>query len=128
MDFSHFLSGWFSNLFSSGESVTVTTVKPQTIDATTEQSSDGKKWLELLTAHMVTMQAPTASTMNHTNILKRVKYDDYQILRLIPSTHAQLEFLREYKETADGENVHWLKGPAMRYFVHFYSTFFFFSI
>lgn len=61
------------------------------------------------------MQAPTAPPANRTHVLRRVKYDDYQILRLIPATNAQLEFLREYKESEDGEKVQWLKGPAMRY-------------
>lgn len=77
---------------------------------------DGKKWFEMLTAHMATMQSPTVSTMNRTGSLKRVKYDDYQIWRIVPSTQAHLEFLREYKESEDSQNVLWLKGPAMRLF------------
>lgn len=115
-------AGWFSNLFSKGESTTTTTAKPESVDVTTEKSSstlDGKKWFEMLTAHMATMQlpTPTSSTMNRTSVLRRMKYDDYQIWRIVPSTHAQLEFLREYKESDEHQNVLWLKGPAMRLFI-----------
>lgn len=79
----------------------------------------------MLTAHMATMQSPTISTMNRTGALKRMKYDDYQIWRIVPSTHAHLEFLREFKESDDSQNVLWLKGPAMRLFTSFYFNFFF---
>lgn len=75
-----------------------------------------------MAAHMATMQSPSAptSTLNRTNVLKRVRYDDYQIWRIIPSTLAQLEFLKEYKESDEHENVLWLKGPAMRFFHGFF--------
>ncbi|XP_031627143.1 uncharacterized protein LOC116343295 isoform X2 [Contarinia nasturtii] len=103
-------NSWFSNLFSKGDSTT--TVKPEA----TTQSTDGKKWIEMLSAHMATMQTPSSqsSSMNRTNVLRRVKYDDYQIWRVTPSTQAHLEFLRESKDTGEFENVRWLKGPAMR--------------
>lgn len=68
----------------------------------------------MLAAHMATMESPTPSTVNRTTGSKRVKYDDYQIWRITPSTLAQLEFLKEYKESDGHENVLWLKGPAMR--------------
>lgn len=68
----------------------------------------------MLAAHMATMDSPTPSTVNRTTGSKRVKYDDYQIWRITPSTLAQLEFLKEYKESDEHENVLWLKGPAMR--------------
>lgn len=68
----------------------------------------------MLAAHMATMDSPTPSTVNRTTGSKRVKYDDYQIWRITPSTLAQLEFLKEYKESDGHENVLWLKGPAMR--------------
>lgn len=114
----HSFLDWFSNLFSNSESTTTTTIKPDPVEVTTEKLSsslDSKKWFELLTAHMATMQTPaTATTVNRTNVLRRVKYDDYQIWRIIPSTQAQLEFLREYKNSDENENVLWLKGPAMR--------------
>lgn len=77
----------------------------------------------MLTAHMATMQSPTVSTMNRTGALKRMKYDDYQIWRIVPSTHAQLEFLREFKESDDSQNVLWLKGPAMRLFTSIFFLF-----
>lgn len=95
---------------------TTTTATPETVEVTTEKSStlDGKKWLDMLTSHLATMQSPTASNMNRTTVLKRVKYDDYQIWRIMPSTQAQLEFLREYKQSDEYENVLWLKGPSMR--------------
>lgn len=108
--------GWFSNLFSNGVTTTTTTVTPEPVQVTTEKSStlDSKKWLDMLASHLATMQSPTPSTMNRTSVLKRVKYDDYQIWRIMPSTQAQLEFLREYKESDEYENVLWLKGPSMR--------------
>lgn len=113
------LLGWFPNfgLFSSG--ATTTTVKPESVEVTTKKPSstiDANKWIEMLGSHLATMQSPssTASTMNRTHVLKRVKYDDYQIWRIVPSTQAQLEFLREYKESDESENVMWLKGPSMR--------------
>lgn len=67
----------------------------------------------MLSAHMATMQTPSNS-MNRTNVSRRVKYDDYQIWRITPSTQAHLEFLRESKDVGEFENVRWLKGPAMR--------------
>lgn len=68
----------------------------------------------MLAAHMATMDSPTPSTVNRTTGSKRVKYNDFQIWRITPSTLAHLEFLKEYKESDEHENVLWLKGPAMR--------------
>lgn len=70
----------------------------------------------MLTAQMATMNTltSTSSTMNRTTVLKRVKYDDYQVWRIMPSTHAHLEFLREYKQSDENEHMLWLKGPSMR--------------
>lgn len=120
--FAFLTKDWFSGLFLTE---TTTTVKPDPVEVTTEKpanSLDAKKWFEMIAAHMATMQSPPASTstLNRTNVLKRVRYDDYQIWRIIPSTLAQLEFLKEYKESDEHENVLWLKGPAMRFFHGFF--------
>lgn len=108
-------SNWFSNLFSSDESTTKATTNDDVSTSKPIISNEKKnEWLAMLAAHMGTMTTPTTQQTNRTNILRRVKYDDYQIWRIIPSTHAQLEFLREYKESDENERVRWLKGPAMR--------------
>lgn len=65
---------------------------------------------------MQAMKRPTY-TVNKTQGPRRVKYDDYQVWRVMPSTQAHLEYLIEYKESDDSEKVHWLKGPAMRYLI-----------
>lgn len=108
-------SNWFSHLFFSGE----TTTKATDINEVTTKKpfiSNEKKheWLAMLATHMQAMTTPTTHHMNHTNTLKRVNYRDYQLWRILPATNAQLEFLREYKESDENEKVMWLKGPAMR--------------
>lgn len=76
---------------------------------------DTKKWLETLTAHMAKLQIPSpSSNPNRKGEMKRANYDDYQIWRVTPATHANLEYLREYKEQDSSERVLWLKGPSMR--------------
>lgn len=118
--YSFFAQDWFSSLFSGG---TTTTVKPEPVAvastaATPAVAPDANKWFEMIASHMATMNpSSTASTMNRTQVLKRTKYDDYQIWRITPSTLAHLEFLKEYKQSDEHENVLWLKGPAMRLLV-----------
>lgn len=74
------------------------------------QSPD--QWLSMLASHMATTTAKPPRMKVETPI--RVKYDDYQVWRVMPSTQAHVDFLREYKTSSDGEKIHWLKGPAMR--------------
>lgn len=105
-------AGWFSNLFTNTETSTkvetineVTTLKPSTTTSPTNQL------LAMLATQMTSIRRPS---MNKTSIQKRVKYDDFQIWRLMPSTQAHLEYLREFKKSDEFGNIHWLKGPAMR--------------
>lgn len=74
-------------------------------------ANNPQQWLAMIASHMA---ATTKSPNVQEEIPKRVKYDDYQVWRVIPSTQAHLEYLREYKASADGKKIHWLKGPAMR--------------
>lgn len=104
--------GWFSNLFTNTEASTkveaiieVTTLKPSTT------ISPQNQLLAMLATQMTSIRRPS---MNRTSIQKRVKYDDFQIWRLMPSTQAHLEYLREFKRSDEFGNIHWLKGPAMR--------------
>lgn len=76
---------------------------------------DTKKWLETIASHMAKLQIPSpSSNPSRKGEAKRAKYDDYQIWRVTPATHANLEYLREYKEQDSSERVLWLKGPSMR--------------
>lgn len=76
---------------------------------------DTKKIFETIASHMAKLQLPSPSaTPNRKGEIKRVNYDDYQIWRVLPSTHQHLEYLREYKESDSSERVLWLKGPSMR--------------
>lgn len=89
--------------------------KTTTTSTTTTQSplQSPHQWLTMLANHMATTTAKPPRTKIETP--KRAKYDDYQVWRVIPSTQAHVDFLREYKMSSDGEKIHWLKGPAMRW-------------
>lgn len=104
---------WFSSLFYGSET---TTIKFDDISTKASIISNDKKneWFAMLAAHMGTMTTPTTHTMNRTNVLRRIKYDDYQIWRVTLSTQAQLAVLREYNDSYEEEKILWLKGPAMR--------------
>lgn len=66
----------------------------------------------MLTTKIKEIRKPPS--VNRTSVLKRVKYEDYQIWRLLPSTQAHVDYLRELKESNEYEKLLWLKGPAMR--------------
>lgn len=107
---------WFSSLFYGSETTTIEPIKSDDISTKASIISNEKKneWFAMLAAHMGTMTTPTTHTMNRTNVLRRIKYDDYQIWRVTLSTQAQLAVLREYKESDEEGRILWLKGPAMR--------------
>lgn len=67
----------------------------------------------MLAAQMTKIQQTAAANAEKKNS-PRVSYDNYQIWRVIPSTQGHLEFLRDYKDFDDSEQVLWLKGPSMR--------------
>lgn len=109
------LADWFSGLFG-GET---TTKAPSTTTTTTTHSpliasalQSPHQWLTMLASHMATTTAKPSHMKTETP--KRVKYDNYQVWRVTPSTQAHVDFLREYKSSSDGERIRWLKGPAMR--------------
>lgn len=105
---------WFTGLFG-GE----TTTKAPPIITTTRSPllanalQSPHQWLNLLASHMATTTVKPPRMKTETP--KRVKYDDYQVWRVTPSTQAHVDFLREYKMSSDGERIHWLKGPSMRW-------------
>lgn len=84
-------------------------------EATTAQpSTDMKNQLFSMLATKLDGIRKPSTAVNRTAALKRVKYDDYQIWRMLPSTQAHVDYLRELKESNDYEKLLWLKGPAMR--------------
>lgn len=66
----------------------------------------------MLAQHMATTTAKPPRKQKE--IPKRIKYEDYQVWRISPSTQAHVDFLRDFKASSDGEKVQWLKGPALR--------------
>lgn len=114
--------GWFSNLFMGGTTESSAPTSHAPIEVTTAKPTlpaiplpDTKKWLETLAAHMSKLQLPSpSSNPTRKGEMKRANYDDYQIWRITPATHANLEYLREYKTQDSSERVLWLKGPSMR--------------
>lgn len=116
--------GWFSGLFggettTKAPSVTTTTLSPLLPIGLNGLQSPAQ-WLTMLAHHIATTKPPPIKKETP----KRAKYDDYQVWRVAPSTQAHVDYLREYKASSDGEKIHWLKGPAMRYLMFGYKLHF----
>lgn len=109
-------SNWFSSLLYGSETTTIDPIQSEVMPTKASIISNEKKneWFAMLAAHMGTMTTPTTHPMNRSNVLRRIKYDDYQIWRVTPATQAQLAVLREYKESDEEDKISWLKGPALR--------------
>lgn len=106
-----FSVGWLSSIFP-----TESAVQGVSQDSSTQQTpAESNQQNQLLTMLATKLGSATRKpSMNVTAAPKRVKYDDYQIWRLMPSTQAHVEYLREVKETNEYAKLLWLKGPAMR--------------
>lgn len=103
---------WFSGLFGTEKTTKAPPVTTTTMHSPLNALQSPDQWLSILASHMAT--TTTKPTRMKIETPKRVKYDDYQVWRVMPSTQAHVDFLREYKTGSDGEKIHWLKGPAMR--------------
>lgn len=68
----------------------------------------------LLANHMATTTKPPEADVNRPGVPRKVSYTNYQLWRLTPKTDAQVDYLREYKYSSDGQKVQWWKGPARK--------------
>lgn len=102
--------GWLSSLFHTENSVDG--VSGSSTQQTPIESSQHNQLLSMLATKLAS--GTRKPSINVTSVPRRVKYEDYQIWRLMPSTQAHVEYLREVKETNEYSKLLWLKGPAMR--------------
>lgn len=69
----------------------------------------------ILSNHMATTEkSPSTDDVNRPGVPRRKSYNNYQLWRLSPKTDAQVDYLREYKYSSDGEKIQWWKGPSRK--------------
>lgn len=71
-----------------------------------------QNWLGILAQQLSTTVQPN---IGNDYSLRRKRYNNHQLWRLLPSTESQIRFLEEYRLSPEGAKLQWWKGPTLRY-------------
>lgn len=96
---------------------TTTTVKPTTVTkrpflSVSNPLHNPQAWMSILAHHLATTASPTSSPISAAP--EKMTYTNYQLWRLHPHSESELNFLTEYRDTAEGSALQWWRGPTMR--------------
>lgn len=98
---------------STSTSTTTTTTTGRPFLAISNPLHNPQNWMGILANHMATTTVKPG-IVNRPGVPQKISYANYQLWRLTPKSDAQVDYLREYKLSSDGEKIQWWKGPAMR--------------
>lgn len=103
------IEAWFFGLFGANPSVSTTTARPFLIVANPMHKP--QNWLGILAQQLSTTIKPDIA---NDYALRRKRYNNHQLWRLLPSTESQIRFLEEYRLSPEGAKLQWWKGPTLR--------------
>lgn len=96
------------------EIVTETPLTTTTLDSTLTSTSEAPlfNFLELVSQYISPRKR--AATSKPKVKLRRRKYDDYELWRLLPKSKDDVNTIEEFKMSPEGAKFHWMKGPSSR--------------
>lgn len=88
-----------------------TTTEDSTLMSSSEKPS--YSFLEMVTQYISPRKRAT-NLKSKVKKLRRKKYDDYELWRILPKSKDDINTIQEFKMSREGTEIHWLKGPSSR--------------